>query len=110
MLAGRKPFAHFVDAKGQFPQTLERYFRLFDRHVEMARLVRRDHIEPPIDKRKYELYRIMFAVPGEEWRFDAFLGLMQSPIWGPAQERREGELLGYEDWMNDHFLELKYGD
>lgn len=40
--------------------------------------------------------------------------LMESAVWGLEQERREGELLGYADWMNDHHLVLidpnKLGD
>lgn len=110
MLDGRKPFAHFADAKGRFSSVVERYIRLFDLHVRAGRLIRLDHFEPPSDERFYELHRIMFSLPGEEWRFQAFLDLVESPTWGPVQERREGELLGYDDWMNDHFLALKYRD
>ena len=29
--------------------------------------------------------------------------------WSPALERRQGELLGYADWMNDYWLEFVYG-
>ena len=29
--------------------------------------------------------------------------------WSLELERREGELLGYEDWMNDYWLEFVYG-
>ena len=58
MLAGEKPMASFVDGRGCFPEVVERYLRLFDRHVA---------------------------------------------------ERRQGELLGYADWMNDYWLEFIYG-
>lgn len=30
-------------------------------------------------------------------------------IWTPEHERRQGELLGYEDWMNDYWLKFVYG-
>jgi hypothetical protein len=30
--------------------------------------------------------------------------LMSDDTWSAAHERREGELLGYEDWMNDFHL------
>ena len=110
MLAGQKPFAQFVEAQGQFLPVVKRYLRLFDCHVASGKFVRRDYIKPPMGDRPYPLHRIMFALPGEEWRFDAYVELSESPTWGPDQERREGELLGYADWMNDHFLKLKYGD
>ena len=29
--------------------------------------------------------------------------------WSPELERRQGELLGYADWMNDYWLESIYG-
>lgn len=107
MLAKKKPLAHFADAEGRFPESVERYIRLFDRHVESGEFIRRDILVAPDDRRAYKLHRILFALPGEEWRVDELVKLLQSPIWGPEQERREGELLGYEDWMNDHFLALR---
>ena len=108
MLAKKKPLAHFADAEGQFPESVQRYLRLFDRHVKNGELIRQDTLVPPDEHRAYNLHRILFALPGEEWRMDEMVKLMESPTWGPEQERREGELLGYEDWMNDHFLALRY--
>ena len=108
MLAHKKPLAHFADGKGRFPESVKRYLRCFDRQVEAGRLIRHDHFDPPGETRNYTLHRILFALPGEEWRMDEMIELMGSPIWGIEQERREGELLGYHDWMNDHFLAFRY--
>jgi hypothetical protein len=106
MLTGKKPLACFADAKGRFPEVVWRYLRLFDRHVATGRYVRRDHFSPPNERHDFALHRIMFALPEEEWRIDAMIELKACPEWTLDHERREGELLGYEDWMNDHFLDL----
>lgn len=106
MLAGTKPLAMFVDGEGRFPEVLLRYFRLFDRHVASGCLIRRDHFSRWSPA--YVSHRVLFALPSEAWRIDAMIELKESPDWTPDHERREGELLGYEDWMNDHWLGLAY--
>lgn len=108
MLSNQKPLAHFADREGHFPECVKRYLRCFDRQVAVGRLVRRDYVDPPNHWRAYPVHRILFALPGEEWRFEEMIQLMKSPTWGIEQERREGELLGYQDWMNDHFLALRF--
>ena len=67
MLAGEKPLASFVDGKGCFPESVSRYLRLFDRHVEEGRIVRRDHFVEVEGGGTYTSHRILFALPGEEW-------------------------------------------
>jgi hypothetical protein len=106
MRAKKKPLSHFADGEGCFPQPVQRYLRHFDRHVETGEIIRRDVFCPPNANRAYTLHRILFALPGEEWRIDEMIKLTESLDWGPNHERREGELLGYEDWMIDHFLSL----
>jgi hypothetical protein len=32
------------------------------------------------------------------------IDLKSSSIWSDEHERREGELLGYEPWMNDYWI------
>ena len=108
MLAGKKPLSSFVDGEGWFPDVLVRYIRLFDRHVSSGRLVRRDCFSENSGKR---YHRILFALPGEEWRIQAMTDLMEGlDAWSPEHERREGELLGYQDWMNDYWLSQIYGN
>lgn len=110
MLAGKKPLASFVDGKNCFPEVVARYLRLFDRHVAEGRILRMDHFCEVSGKRTYINHRILFALPGEEWRMQAMIDLMAGrEPWSPEIERRQGELLGYDDWMNDYWLEFVYG-
>ena len=106
MLAGKKPLARFCDAKDQFPEVVLRYLRLFDRYIANGTLVRADQFEEPNLHRSFTLHCIHFALPGEVWRIAAMIELHASPKWSLAHERREGELLGYADWMNDHWIGL----
>ena len=47
-----------------------------------------------------------YTLPGHEWRVKALHELFDSPgPWTAIHERRQGELLGYEDWQNDIWLE-----
>ncbi|MGD9471061.1 MAG: hypothetical protein AB7G24_03105 [Novosphingobium sp.] len=106
MLAGKKPLAFFADGKDCFPGVMIRYLRLFDRQVEKGALVRADHYAQSSSVKSLTLHRILFALPGEEWRIAEMLELHSSDDgWTLERERREGELLGYEDWMNDYWLE-----
>lgn len=106
MLAGSKPLSYFIDVEGQFPAVMVRYFRLFDSHVDRGNLVRRDHFSAESGHRHH---RILFALPGEEWRMQAMIELMTSfDAWTEYLERRQGELLGYQDWMNDYWVEFVY--
>tara|TARA_Y100000815_G_scaffold41890_1_gene34463 strand:+ start:105 stop:506 length:402 start_codon:yes stop_codon:yes gene_type:complete len=106
MMAGRKPIAVFVDGKDQFPEVVARYIRLFDRHVASNRIMRSDYFLPGAGVRPYTAHWIFFALPGEEWRADAYLALLHGDErWTAEHERRQGELLGYEDWMNDYWIE-----
>ena len=105
MLRGEKPLAVFSDAVDQFPEAVLRYLRFFDRHVSAGRLIKQEEILPPGDWRTFHVQRIYFALPGEEWRIEAMKELKRSGTWSLAHERREGELLGYEDWQNDWFID-----
>jgi hypothetical protein len=111
MLAGKKPLAVFADGQDQFPEIVLLYLRHFDRHVQSRRLVRRDHVTPPSKHRPYAVHAIFFALPGEEWRIDEMIELRSNlhsdSGWSAAHERRQGELLGYEDWMNDYWASVR---
>ncbi|WP_232495429.1 hypothetical protein [Novosphingobium kaempferiae] len=109
MLAGEKPLASFVDGKGRFPEVVVRYLRLFDRHVANGRILRRDHYSDAFGVTPYVKHRILFALPGEEWRMQAMIDLHEGhAAWSPELERRERGLLGYADWMNDYWVQLVY--
>lgn len=54
-------------------------------------------------------HRIFYALPNEEWRIGEMIELLSSiHTWSADKERREGELLGYADWMNDYWLSNVY--
>lgn len=110
MMAGQKPLAVFVDCKDLFPDCVARYIRLFDRQVASGTLLRFDHLVNPRSG-DHPAHWIFFALPGEEWRVDAYFELLHShDCWTADHERRQGELLGYEDWMNDYWIEHIYSN
>lgn len=106
MLRGIKPLAKFVDVTGRYPDVVLRYLRLFDRHVEHGRMIRRDVFA---ESDKLDLHHIYFVLPGEEWRIDAMMALLARPgKWSREREREEGALLGYTDAQNDIWLSQYY--
>lgn len=106
MLRGEKPLAMFYDWDGAIHLAVKRYLRMFDRHVMAGKFVRRDHV---ISRENNQTgpggWMVLFALPGEEWRIDAMIDLKNSGgVWRIDQERREGELLGYQDWQNELWI------
>lgn len=78
---------------------------MFDRHVAIGRLIRREVIEACSDLPQLEYRRLFYALPGHEWRVDGMLTLLNEPgAWSDDRERRFGELLGYEGWQIDYWL------
>ena len=108
MLRGVKPLARFSDGEGYFPDSVQRYLRLFDRHEANGRLVRRDELVD-VDHMKFaRIHHIYFALPGEEWRIQAMIDLLAQPgKWSLKCERTEGELLGYTKEQNDFWIDLQ---
>jgi hypothetical protein len=105
MLRGTKPLAYFMDVVGHEPDICVRYWRMFDRHVAVGRLIRHEVIEPCPDLPQLEYRQLFYALPGHAWRLDAMLTLLNEPgAWSDDRERRFGELLGYKDWQNDTWL------
>jgi hypothetical protein len=111
MLEGRKPFAKF---SGVEPcEWLDEILAPFEPFVAEGRLVRRierrTHTRGT-DATRYRIREIYFALPGQEWRIDAYLLLVEVGYrsgWNDAYERYEGRLLGYEDWQNDWHIERR---
>jgi hypothetical protein len=100
MLERRKPFAAFPLEPNWDGD--EEYFAP---HVVAGRFVRREHAHS--DGRRHAFY----ALPGEEWRFDAYIEMWKQADksgWSEELERLEGHLLGYEDWQNDLYIETIY--
>ena len=73
MLKGTKPLAYFMDIVGHEPDICIRYWRMFDRHVALGRLIRRELIEACPGQPQLEYRMLFYALPGHEWRIDAML-------------------------------------
>jgi hypothetical protein len=101
MLRREKPLAVFSDVADAFPPLLLRYLRMFDRHVQTGRFVKREHREPG-QGAHHALLIILYALPEEAWRIDAMVRLRhEASAWNVEHERAEGTLLGYSDGQND---------
>ena len=101
MLRGEKPLARFSRQLRPTVPVLERYLRLFDRHVEEGTFIK--HITGSDPARRVE--RVYYALPGQEWRIAEMDALLDGKTpWTLACERREGELLGYTDSQNDFWI------
>ena len=109
MLAGTKPLSMFVqDVEFEFEFFPEADF---DRAVAEGKLIKHISMAAMTDHqgRDYELRRVLYALPGEEWRIKAFLLVEEIystlvPGWRPDLERVIGALLGYEREATERFL------
>lgn len=101
MLAGEKPFATFHLGPG------EELHQPFDEHVEAGRVVR---FESALGRGSCDAGRcIMFALPGEEWRFKAYEMLYMHGLrygFSVYMEPLFGRLYGYTDAQNNEFARL----
>jgi hypothetical protein len=110
MLRGAKPLSMFVDVE---PSEFELFpEQEFDSFVSKGKLVKRVQLEATSDRsgKDVTLRRILYALPHDEWRIDAFL-LVQSvydslcPGWRPDLDRVIGLLLGYDREDIEKFLQ-----
>lgn len=108
MLEGRKPLAVFADA---YPADwFDEWMARFDPYVADGRFVRRI-IDTPLPRprtlggeRFAGVRHVYIALPDEQWRIDAYIQLFDDSGkdgWNEARERRQGLLLGYEEWQCD---------
>jgi len=112
MLEGRKPLAVFRD--GYPSEWFDEFLAPFEPFVASGQLVRRiiDTPMPHLKQRRPDLEGmrdVFFALPGEEWRIDAYIDKIRNRIsdWDYDLERLQGSLLGYEDWQNDWWIEQR---
>jgi hypothetical protein len=104
MLAGTKPLAAFVGPHRPGEEDIGIPERVFAPHVASGRFVMRETIEPPLSDWDPPTRRVLYALPHEAWRIDAYLLLWRTAEksgWNDGFERMQGSLLGYEDWQND---------
>jgi hypothetical protein len=92
MLDGRKPFAMFSDEESW--GILKKIRAHFQPYVDSGAIIER---VKPFFEGKFRLVRILYALPKEEWRFDAYTELMSERRWTDESEYRLGRLLGYTE-------------
>jgi hypothetical protein len=66
--------------------------------------MKRELIEPcPESRLEYRM--LFYTLPGNAWRVDAMLPLLNEPgAWSDSCERRFGELPGLKSWQIDYWL------
>jgi len=108
-VAGTKPLSAFLEVVSQdvecFPE------ENFDALVAQGQLTKAVSITTKRvpDGTEHQLRRVLYALPGEEWRIKALLlvqGLYDSlaPGWRPDLERVIGLLLGYDRQDIERFI------
>jgi hypothetical protein len=117
MLAGTKPLAVFCDEYPSLHGVKVIPEKEFEPHVAAGRIVKREEITPPapdapvVRGHGTGTRRVLYALPHEAWRIEAYLLLWrvaEKSGWSGGFERMEGILLGYEDWQNDYHIERRY--
>lgn len=92
MLDGRKPFAMFLDEESS--GILKEVRAYFQPYVDSGAIIER---VAPFVQDKFRLVHILYVLPNEEWRFDAYAELMSERRWTDESEYRLGRLLGYTE-------------
>ncbi len=112
MLDGRKPLAVFSLWQPLVADRTVHPERVFDPYVDAGRFVKRERTVPSrveTGGRTIPASRnLLYALPAEAWRIDAYLLLMDTADkagWSEGFERLQGSLLGYDDTQNDIFIE-----
>ncbi len=107
MLEGKKPFAAFADILPlAHPDIIPEH--IFEPHVISGKFLKRSHFEERVTPQGKSILfcRVMYALPGEEWRFEAFLSLWRLCDlhgWNYGFEKMEGYLYGYETKVDPFF-------
>lgn len=105
MLKGEKPLAMFTN---DLPADMELPEADFEPFVQSGQIVKKIAFYRDNDKNIVFRY-LFYALPGEEWRIEemqAFKEAMFSPNhqYDPAEDRRIGWLLGYDESDIEAFL------
>jgi hypothetical protein len=113
MLAGVKPLAVFYHSHPDEPSERIIPENAFKPYVDAGKFEKREFVTfldtpPPATHRHVKGIRwVLYALPEENWRIDAFLELKAEADvrgWSEEFERREGFLYGYEDWQMDAWI------
>ena len=108
MLSGEKPFASFHVGPGEELEDVMWRPQPFDHYVNVGRILR---YETSMGRDPAEKGRaILFALPGEEWRFKAYEMLYKHALtYGVSiyDDPLFGTLWGYTEEQNREFLQLE---
>ncbi|MFO0992437.1 MAG: hypothetical protein U1E67_10950 [Hyphomicrobiales bacterium] len=106
MLKRAKPLAAFSVAvadsnvEGIIPEDY------FEPHVREGTIVKKEHIQKASVRMPHPIRNVLYALPGEEWRFNAYIALWDLAAvhgWNAGFEKMEGYLLGYETAIDPFF-------
>lgn len=105
MLKGEKPLAMFYDV---VPSTIELPEAAFEPFVESGRIIKKV-VHYRDDKKGYTHRYLFYALPGEEWRIEEMQAFKEAMFsanykYDPADDRRTGWLLGYDDRDVDVYM------
>jgi hypothetical protein len=109
MLSKKKPFAAFSVAladshlEGIIPESY------FDPHVRKGTILKREHIQNASVRMPHPIRKVLYALPGEEWRFNTYIALWDLAAvhgWNAGFEKLEGYLLGYETTIDPFFKDV----
>jgi hypothetical protein len=109
MLDGKKPFAAFTVEVGREAEVVVLWQSLFQPYVDQGRFIKREEEDRMTSQSgaPVKLRRICYAIPGEEWRIDAFLALWRMTKksgWNNGFEKMEGYLYGYNTDIDPFFV------
>jgi len=114
MLSGKKPLAVFCAEASELPWEELIPEDAFAPHVQSGRVLRHDfevRSNTPSGA-SMDLRYVLFALPGEETRFQIMRTLKRAlhsgSGWNETCERIEGTLLGYSDEENDAHCARNY--
>lgn len=111
MLAGDKPLAVFCDSYAPGSDSKVMWDEMFEPYVQAGRFIKREHIEIDSRDASNSMSWILYALPNEAWRIDAYILMKKTAKisgWNDGFERMEGSLLGYTDEQNNvHLLQNK---
>ena len=113
MLNGVKPLAVFSNSYPGEPCEEVIPEIAFEPYVKSGRFEKREFIRllnnpPSAMESRFKGYRhVLYVLPAESWRIDAYIEMdaqAEKLGWSEEFERRQGFLLGYEDWQTDAWL------
>jgi hypothetical protein len=78
----------------------------FEPHLRNGTILMREYVLKEGPRRPHEVLSVLYALAGEEWRFNAYIALWELAAvhgWNAGFERMEGYLLGYETAIDPFF-------